>query len=62
VLLTIAVGNLIVLVPIPLNSHLGTKYGIPFPVLARSSFGIGGVSVPAIPLAIVAAAPDEGLS
>ena len=38
-LLTIALGNLIVLVPILLNAHPGTKYGIPFPVLARSSFG-----------------------
>ena len=40
-LLTIALGNVIVLVPILLNAHPGTKYGIPFPVLARSSFGQG---------------------
>ena len=38
-LLTIGLGNIIVLVPILLNAHPGTKYGIPFPVLARSSFG-----------------------
>src|SRR6185295_196617 len=38
-LLTIAVGTFIVLVPILLNAHPGTKYGVPFPVLARSSFG-----------------------
>ena len=41
-LLTILVGNLIVLVPIVLNSHAGTRYGIPFPVLARSAFGVLG--------------------
>src|SRR6476619_4115790 len=38
-LLTIGLGNTIVLVPILLNAHPGTKYGIPFPVLAWSSFG-----------------------
>ncbi|MFY9491798.1 MAG: NCS1 family nucleobase:cation symporter-1 [Mycobacterium sp.] len=53
-LLTIALGNLIVLVPILLNAHPGTKYGIPFPVLARSSFGTVGANVPAILRAIVA--------
>lgn len=53
-LLTIAVGNLIVLVPILLNAHPGTKYGIPFPVLARSSFGTSGANVPAVLRAIVA--------
>ncbi len=53
-LATIALGNLIVLVPILLNAHPGTKYGIPFPVLARSSFGTTGANVPAILRAIVA--------
>jgi NCS1 family nucleobase:cation symporter-1 len=53
-LLTIALGNLIVLLPILLNAHPGTKYGIPFPVLARSSFGTVGANVPAILRAIVA--------
>jgi NCS1 family nucleobase:cation symporter-1 len=53
-LLTIGLGNLIVLVPILLNAHPGTKYGIPFPVLARSSFGTVGANVPAILRAIVA--------
>ena len=53
-LLTIALGNVIVLVPILLNAHPGTKYGIPFPVLARSSFGTIGANVPAILRAIVA--------
>lgn len=53
-LLTITLGNLIVLVPILLNAHPGTKYGIPFPVLARSSFGTQGANVPAILRAIVA--------
>ena len=53
-LLTIALGNLIVLIPILLNAHPGTKYGIPFPVLARSSFGTIGANIPALLRAIVA--------
>ena len=53
-LLTIALGNVIVLGPILLNAHPGTKYGIPFPVLARSSFGTVGANVPALLRAIVA--------
>ncbi len=53
-LLTIALGNLIVLLPILLNSHPGTKYGIPFPVLARASFGTLGANVPALLRAVVA--------
>ncbi|MBM4052047.1 MAG: NCS1 family nucleobase:cation symporter-1 [Planctomycetes bacterium] len=53
-LVTIGLGNLIVLVPILLNAHPGTKYGIPFPVLARASFGTVGANVPAILRAIVA--------
>jgi len=52
--LTIAVGTLIVLVPILLNAHPGTKYGLPFPVLARSSFGTTGANVPAMLRAVVA--------
>src|SRR5262245_15543504 len=53
-LLTIAVGTFIVLVPILLNAHPGTKYGVPFPVLARSSFGAVGAQVPAMLRALVA--------
>ncbi|MBM4391578.1 MAG: NCS1 family nucleobase:cation symporter-1 [Deltaproteobacteria bacterium] len=53
-LLTIGLGNIIVLVPILLNAHPGTKYGIPFPVLARASFGTTGANVPAVLRAIVA--------
>jgi len=53
-LLTIGLGNLIVLVPILLNAHPGTKYGIPFPVLARASFGTAGANVPALLRALVA--------
>jgi NCS1 family nucleobase:cation symporter-1 len=53
-LMTIGLGNVIVLVPILLNAHPGTKYGIPFPVLARSSFGTYGANVAAILRAIVA--------
>jgi nucleobase:cation symporter-1, NCS1 family len=51
---TILLGNLIVLVPMILNSHAGTKYGIPFPVLVRSSFGVRGANVPAVLRALVA--------
>lgn len=53
-LLTIAVGNLIVLVPILLNSHPGTKYGIPFPVFARAAYGTVGANLPALMRAMVA--------
>ena len=51
---TIALGNLIVLVPILLNSHPGTKYGIPFPVFARASYGVYGSNLPALLRALVA--------
>ncbi len=51
---TIFLGNLIVLVPMVLNAHAGTKYGIPFPVLCRASFGIRGANVPAMLRALVA--------
>jgi len=53
-LMTIALGNIIVLVPMVLNAHAGTKYGIPFPVLARASFGTLGSNIPALLRAIVA--------
>lgn len=53
-ILTIFIGNTIVLVPIVLNGHAGAKYGIPFPVLARASFGMRGANVPALLRAIVA--------
>src|SRR5436190_22601732 len=52
-LLTILAGNVIVLVPILLNAHAGTRYGIPFPVVARASFGTSGANVAAILRAIV---------
>jgi NCS1 family nucleobase:cation symporter-1 len=51
---TILLGNLIVLIPMLLNAHAGTKYGIPFPVFVRASFGTRGANVPAILRAIVA--------
>ncbi len=53
-LLTITLGNIIVLIPMVLNAHAGTKYGIPFPVLARASFGTLGSNVPALLRAVVA--------
>ena len=51
---TILLGNLIVLVPMLLNAHAGTKYGIPFPVFVRASFGPVGANIPAMLRAIVA--------
>ena len=51
---TILLGNLIVLVPMLLNAHAGTRYGIPFPVLVRASFGVRGANVPAVLRALVA--------
>ncbi len=53
-LMTILIGNTIVLIPILLNSHPGTKYGIPFPVFARAAYGVFGANLPAIMRAIVA--------
>ena len=47
-------GNFVVLVPMVLNSHAGTKYGFPFPVMARSAFGVLGANVPALLRAVVA--------
>ncbi len=51
---TILLGNLIVLAPMLLNAHAGTKYGIPFPVFVRASFGVRGANLPAVLRALVA--------
>jgi nucleobase:cation symporter-1, NCS1 family len=53
-LLTISLGNLIVLIPMLLNAHAGTKYGVPFPVFVRASFGVRGANFAAIARALVA--------
>lgn len=53
-LTTIFFGNLIVLIPMILNGHVGVKYGIPFPVFTRASFGILGSNIPALLRAFVA--------
>ena len=53
-ILTIFLGNCIVLIPMILNGHAGAKYGIPFPVLVRVSFGTKGANIPAMLRAIVA--------
>jgi NCS1 family nucleobase:cation symporter-1 len=53
-ILTVFLGNLIVLIPMILNAHAGTKYGIPFPVFCRASFGTRGANVPALLRAFVA--------
>ncbi|WP_432164478.1 NCS1 family nucleobase:cation symporter-1 [Streptomyces sp. bgisy031] len=52
--LTIALANVIVLLPMLLTGHAGPKYGIPFPVLARASFGLRGANLPALIRAAVA--------
>jgi NCS1 family nucleobase:cation symporter-1 len=52
--LTIFLGNVVVLVPMVLNAHPGTRYGIPFPVYCRASFGLRGANVPALLRAVVA--------
>jgi len=53
-LFAIFLGNAIVLVPLVINAHAGTRYGIPFPVFARASFGIRGTHVPSLLRALVA--------
>ncbi len=53
-MITILLGNTIVLLPMCLNAHAGTKYGVSFPVLLRASFGTYGANVPAMLRAIVA--------
>src|ERR671921_2211094 len=53
-MMTILLGNVIVLVPMILNAHAGTKYGVSFPVLCRASFGVRGANVPALLRALVA--------
>ena len=53
-MLTILLGNMIVLLPMILNAHAGTKYGVSFPVLCRASFGVRGANIPAILRALVA--------
>ncbi|NNE66482.1 MAG: NCS1 family nucleobase:cation symporter-1 [Pyrinomonadaceae bacterium] len=53
-MLTILLGNTIVLIPMMLNAHAGTKYGISFPVLLRASFGTKGANIPALLRAVVA--------
>ncbi len=53
-LFTVFLGNVLVLIPMLLNAHAGARYGIPFPVFARASFGVLGDNVPAILRALVA--------
>jgi nucleobase:cation symporter-1, NCS1 family len=53
-LLTISLGNILVLIPMLLNTHAGTKYGVPFPVFVRASFGVRGANFAAMARALVA--------
>src|SRR5947207_1041385 len=52
--MSIFLGNCVVLVPMILNAHAGTRYGIPFPVYCRAAFGLCGANVPALMRALVA--------
>jgi NCS1 family nucleobase:cation symporter-1 len=52
--LTVFLGNVVVLIPMILNAHAGTRYGIPFPVYCRAAFGLRGANVPALLRALVA--------
>ena len=53
-LIIIGVANLVITIPMVLNGHAGVKYGIPFPVVGRASFGIKGIHLPSITRGIVA--------
>ena len=53
-LLTIFIGNVIVVAALAVNAHAGTRYGIPFPVYARASFGLRGAHLPALLRSVVA--------
>ena len=53
-LVIIALGNLIITIPMVLNGHAGVKYGIPFPVIGRASFGTQGIHIAAVVRGIVA--------
>ncbi|MFK5879557.1 MAG: NCS1 family nucleobase:cation symporter-1 [Flavobacteriaceae bacterium] len=53
-LLIIGIANLIITVPMVLNGHAGVKYGVPFPVIGRSSFGTKGIHIPSVIRGIVA--------
>ena len=52
--LTVLLGNIVVLIPMLLNGHAGAKYGVPFPVLLRASFGTAGAKLPALLRGLVA--------
>ncbi|MCB9703847.1 MAG: NCS1 family nucleobase:cation symporter-1 [Myxococcales bacterium] len=53
-MLAVLLGNLLVLLPMILNGHAGTRYGIPFPVFARAAFGTAGAHIPSLARALVA--------
>lgn len=52
--INVVLGNLIVLIPIQLNSNIGTKYGIPFPIFSRMTFGNKGTQIPTISRSVIA--------
>jgi NCS1 family nucleobase:cation symporter-1 len=53
-LLAVLLGNAIVFVPLAINGHAGTRYGIPFPVFARAAFGISGAHIPSLLRSVIA--------
>ena len=52
--ITVLIGNVIVLIPLLLIGHAGARYGVPYSVLVRASFGTKGARVPALARALVA--------
>ena len=53
-ILAIGLGSLVIYVLMNLVGYAGVKTGVPYPVLARASFGIWGANVPALVRAVVA--------
>jgi len=53
-LIIIGLANLIITIPMVLNGHAGVKYGVPFPVIGRSSFGTNGIHIPSVVRGVVA--------
>lgn len=53
-LIIVGLANLVITIPMVLNGHAGVKYGIPFPVVGRSAFGIYGIHLPSLVRGFVA--------
>ncbi|TIS11074.1 MAG: nitrate reductase, partial [Mesorhizobium sp.] len=53
-IIAIGIGSLIIYFLMNLVGYAGVKTGVPYPVLARASFGIWGANIPALVRAVVA--------